>query len=132
MANDANPSYYSLAMRNPVPAIAVCLLVAIGGACGAGAPPTHQLTKSKAAVRAAEEVGAKDTPKAALHLKMANDHIRNAEMLIVEEEFDDAGLILRRAESDAELAIELAREAKTRDEAEAAMRKVQELKREME
>lgn len=109
------------------------LLVAGGlvTGCGATAPPTHQLTKSKAAVRAAEEVGAKEVPKAKLHLKMANDHISNAEKLILEEEFDDATLVLRRAEIDAELAIELAKEAQTRAEADAAVRKVQELKREM-
>jgi hypothetical protein len=49
----------------------------------------------------------------------------------VEEEFEDAALILRRAEADAQLAIALAREAKARSEAETAMRKVQELKREI-
>lgn len=100
--------------------------------CGASAPPTHQLTKSQSAIRAADEVGAQDTPKAALHLKMARDHLKNAEMLIVEEEYDDAALVLRRAEADAELAISLAKEAKARADAEAAMRKVQELKRDME
>jgi hypothetical protein len=101
-------------------------------ACGSAPPPTGQLTQSKAAVRAAEEVGAENTPKAALHLKMARDHLKNAEALVVEEEFEDATLILKRAESDAELAIALSKEAQARAEAEEAMRKVQELKREME
>jgi len=101
-------------------------------ACGGAGPPTHQLTESNAAVRAAEEVGAENTPKAALHLKMARDHLRNAEALIVEEEYEDAALILKRAEADADLALTLAREAQARGEAEAALRKVQELKREVE
>ena len=108
------------------------LLAAAAAACGAAAPPQHQLTKSQSAVRAAEEVGAEDTPKAALHLKMARDHIKNAEALMVEEEFEDATLVLRRAEADAELAIALAKADKERADADAAMRKVQELKREME
>ena len=109
------------------------LAAALGAAaCGASAPPTHQLTKSQSAVRAAEEVGAPDTPKAALHLKMARDHIKNAEALMVEEEFEDATLVLRRAEADAELAIALSKEDKARGEAEGAMRKVQELKRDLE
>jgi hypothetical protein len=102
------------------------------GACGGGSQPTHQLTESNSAIRAAEEVGAENTPKAALHLKMARDHLRNAEALIVEEEFEDAALVLKRAEADADLALALARESQARGQAEQAMRKVQELKREME
>jgi hypothetical protein len=113
--------------------LASLLAVALGAAaCGASAPPTHQMTKSQSAVRAAEEVGAEDTPKAALHLKMARDHIKNAEALMVEEEFEDATLVLQRAEADAELSIALSKEEKSRSDAEAAMRKVQELKREIE
>ena len=109
------------------------LAVALGAAaCGASAPPTVQMTKSQSAVRAAEEVGAQDTPKAALHLKMARDHIKNAEALMVEEEYEDATLVLRRAEADAELAIALSKEEKARADADALMRKVQELKRDME
>jgi hypothetical protein len=101
-------------------------------ACGGAGAPTHQLTESNSAVRAAEEVGAANTPKAALHLKMARDHLRNAEALIAEEEFEDAALVLKRAEADADLALALARESQARGQAEQAMRKVQELKREME
>lgn len=101
-------------------------------ACGGASPPTHQLTESNSAIRAAEEVGAENTPKAALHLKMARDHLRNAQALIVEEEYEDAALVLKRAESDADLALALARESQARGEAESALRKVQELKREME
>jgi hypothetical protein len=109
----------------------VLAVAVLGAACGAAAPPTHQLTRSQAEIRGAEEAGAENTPKAALHLKMARDHVTNAQRLIVEEEFEDAALILRRAEADAQLAIALAREAKARSEAETAMRKVQELKREI-
>jgi hypothetical protein len=109
----------------------ICLSTALA-ACGGSSPPTHQLTESNSAIRAAEEVGAENTPKAALHLKMARDHLRNAEALIVEEEYEDAALVLKRAEADADLALALARESQARNEAEQAMRKVQELKREME
>jgi hypothetical protein len=100
-------------------------------ACGASAPPTHQLSRSQSEIRGAEEAGAEGTPRAALHLKMARDHVKNAEQLIVEQEYDDAALVLKRAEADAQVAIALAREARARAEAEDAMRKVQELKREM-
>lgn len=110
------------------------MVAAVAGAagCGASAPPTHQLSRSQAEIRGAEEAGAQDTPKAALHLKMARDHVKNAEALIVEKEYEDAALILKRAEADAQLAIALADEAEARAQAESAMRRVQELKREME
>lgn len=111
--------------------LGACLSLSLG-ACGGGNQPTHQLTESNSAVRAAEEVGAENTPKAALHLKMAKDHLRNAENLIAEEEYEDAALVLKRAEADADLALALARESQARAQAEQAMRKVQELKREME
>lgn len=101
-------------------------------ACGGAGPPTHQLAESNSSIRAADEVGAANTPKAALHLKMARDHLRNAEALIEEEEYEDAALVLKRAEADADLALALARETQARTQAEQSMRKVQELKREME
>ena len=111
--------------------LGICISLPLA-ACGGAAPPTHQLTESNSAIRAAEEVGAENTPKAALHLKMARDHLRNAEALIAEEENDAAALVLKRAEADADLALALAREAQARAAAEEAMRKVQELKRDME
>jgi hypothetical protein len=111
--------------------LCVCLGAALAG-CGGAGPPTHQLTESNSAIRAAEEVGAANTPKAALHLKMARDHLRNAEALISDEEYDDAALVLKRAEADADLALALARETQARTQAEQAIRRVQELKREME
>jgi hypothetical protein len=110
----------------------MALAAVFATACGGAPPPTNQLTQSKAAIRGAEEVGAENTPKAALHLKMARDHLKNAEALIVEEEYEDASLVLKRAEADAELAIAMSKETEARTEAEDAMRKVQELKREME
>lgn len=117
-------------MRTSLTLLGTCLSLAVM-ACGGASPPTHQLTESNSAIRAAEEVGAENTPKAALHLKMARDHLKNAEALITEEEYEDAALVLKRAEADADLALALAREAQARGEAEAAMRKVQELKREV-
>ena len=108
------------------------LFLLLGVGCGASAPPTLQQSKTQSAIRGAEVAGAEDTPKAKLHLKMAKDHLANAEQLIAEEEYDDAALVLRRAEADAELAIALAKESNARERAEDLQRKVQELKREME
>src|SRR5262245_52783791 len=120
-------------MRTSVTLLVPCISLALGlAACGGASPPTHQLTASNSAIRAAEELGAQNVPKAALHLKMARDHLKNAEALIAEEEYDAASLVLKRAEADADLALAYAREAQARARAEEAMRKVQELKREIE
>lgn len=116
----------------PLACLSLLLLGGLASGCGASAPPTLQQTKTQSAIRGAEVAGAEETPKAKLHLKMAKDHLANAEQLISEEEYDDAALVLRRAESDAELAIALAKEASARERAEDLQRKVQELKREME
>lgn len=107
------------------------VLVASLAGCGGPPPPTRQLGRSQAAVRAAEELDARETPQAALHLKMARDHLARAERLMADEAHEDAELVLRRAEADAELAVALAREADERARAEDAMRKVQLLRREL-
>jgi Domain of unknown function (DUF4398) len=119
------------AMKTYVILLGAFLLVSLV-ACGGSGPPTHQLAESNSAVRAAEELGAANTPKAALHLKMARDHLKNAEQLIDDEEYEDASMVLKRAEADADLAVALARESNARTQAEQALRKVQELKRDME
>ncbi len=98
---------------------------------GSPKPPSEQLSKAKAVVRAADEVGAKDEPKAALHLKMANDQIAEAELLITKEQMKKARHVLMRAESDAELAIALAKSASKQEEAEEADLKVKKLKKEL-
>lgn len=108
-------------------------LLALGlVACAAAPPPTHKLSDSKAAVRAAEEVGAGEAPQAALHLKLARDQIASAERLMRDDENEDARYMLERAEADAELAIALAKAAGERAAAEDAMRKVERLKRQSE
>jgi hypothetical protein len=122
----------AMAIRLTFRQFACLSVLALSVACGASAPPTLQQSKTQSAIRGAEVAGAEDTPKAKLHLKMAKDHLANAEQLISEEEYDDAALVLRRAEADAELAIALAKEEQARDRAEDLQKKVQELKREME
>ena len=115
------------------PSRLLLLLVAAAAACGAPKPPTHQLTRSQAAIRAAEEVDAQNTPKAALHLKMAKDNQSTAQQMISsQDQYEEAELALRRAEADAEVAIALAKEAKARAEADEAQAKVTRRKKEME
>jgi len=101
--------------------VALCALLACGGS---GPKPTSQLTAATAALRAAEEVGAPDEPKAALYLKMSKDGIANAELLMENDENDKAKRVLERAKADAELAIVLTRSAAKRAEADDTIRRV--------
>lgn len=108
-------------------AILCALLVT---SCGsAQKPPNDEMTQARAGVRAAEEVGAKDVPQAALHYKMANDQILSAEEFIAKEEMKKARDLLLRAEVDAELAIALTKAVKKADDAQQAAAKVETLEK---
>lgn len=106
------------------------LLAAFAVACGSAAVPVSgSLTQTQAAIRAAEEVGARNVPKAALHLKMATDQLQTAKGLLADGEEEEASVVLARAEIDAELALALAKSSNLRAQANEAMNKVNELKK---
>jgi hypothetical protein len=83
--------------------------------CGGAAVPTERLTTAEAAIRGAQELGAARLPRAALHLKLAQEQSDKARQLIEDGYNDRAELALRRAQSDAELAIALTKEQQTLD-----------------
>jgi hypothetical protein len=94
-------------------------------ACGGAAIPQAQLTTSEKAISAAEGGGAKGVPKAALHLKQAQDQVAEAKKLIEEEEdMERADWVLRRAQADAELALTMAQEDTAKAEASEAVEMV--------
>jgi hypothetical protein len=99
-------------------------------ACGSSAVPAGKLTNTQASIRAAEAVGATETPNSALYLKMAQDGLAEAKRLMQDGDNEEAALALDKAQADAELSLSYAHEAKAREEAEAAQAKVGELKRE--
>jgi hypothetical protein len=104
-------------------------LAAIGTiGCGAQQSTAPSLANAEAAVRAAREVGATQLPRAALHVRYAEEQIHEAERLIDEGELDRATTILDRATADAELAITLAKSSAARREAESARARVEELR----
>jgi hypothetical protein len=70
------------------------------------------LAQTEASIRAAKEVGAEDTPKAALQLKIAQDGLMRAQKLSADDEQEAARLALQEAEVDAELAVLLAKQEK--------------------
>jgi hypothetical protein len=79
-------------------------------ACATAQIPTDRIEHSEATIRGAEEVGASGVPAAKLHLQLAKDQTELAKKMAANGD-SRAVLVLARAESDAELALGLAREA---------------------
>jgi hypothetical protein len=102
-------------------------LVVLSTGCATVAPPNEKLASSQAAIRGAEEVGARGVPQAALHLKLAQEQVDQAKVMMREGETERAGLVLSRAQVDAELALALARENGERRQAQQAIQQVQSL-----
>jgi hypothetical protein len=87
-----------------IPLAAVALL-----GCATTPIPTDRLEHSEASIRGAEEIGAMGVPAARLHLQLAKDQTETAKKMAAHGD-QRAVLVLARAESDAELALGLARE----------------------
>lgn len=96
--------------------------------CGATAPTVEEIAAPKAAIEAAEELGAKELPVASLHLKLAQEQYTVAQRLIDEDENERATLVLERALANAELAREMARTDATRKAAEVAEQELRSLR----
>jgi pyridoxal biosynthesis lyase PdxS len=91
--------------KTPFIALALC---AVG--CSHYPAPTQQVASSMAAVRGAEEAGALQIPEGALHVKLAQEQIEQSRRLMEEEEYQKAEHKALRADSDAELAVAIARQ----------------------
>lgn len=87
------------------------------GACGSAPQPTDRLVSAKAAMRAAKEVGAAKNPQAQLHVQLAQEELDRAQKLLEDGENEAADGMLRRATADAELAVAVAREGHSKEEA---------------
>lgn len=95
--------------------------------CGGAAIPVTKVADSKATIRAAEEAGAKKSPQASLHLKLARDQLAKGQALIKEEENERAELFLNQSQADAELALALAHEQREQSATQSSQQRVQEL-----
>src|SRR5688572_5300437 len=78
--------------------------------CASYPQPTESLANSVGAVHGAKEAGAESVPDAALHLRLANEQNAEAQRLMEEGDNERAAFLTRRAQTDAELALALARE----------------------
>lgn len=83
---------------------------------------------STSAIRAAEEVGANQVPRASLHLQLAKESLAKATKLSENGDTAEARSLLMRAEADAELAVVLSREAAEKQEAVKAIERVKQLR----
>ncbi|MDQ3264275.1 MAG: DUF4398 domain-containing protein [Myxococcota bacterium] len=102
------------------------------GCAGTQKIPVEQMTDSRAAIRAAEEMGAEQVPSAAHHLQLAKQQTERATRLLDEGEENRAAFLLERATADAELALSLAREEPVRIEAQRLLDQVRTLQTESE
>jgi hypothetical protein len=82
----------------------------LGIACGSSQLPASKLADAESGIRAAREVGAQDTPKAALHLKLAQDGLQRAQAQSKDGDSERAEATLEEAKVDAELAVLLAKQ----------------------
>lgn len=108
--------------------MAFAVLVAFAIGCGSYPAPNEHMVTSQASVRAAQEVGAQNNPQAALHLKLAQEQVAQAQQLMQDGENKRAEYVLLRAEADAELAVALARQASARAQAQEALDELRALK----
>jgi pyridoxal biosynthesis lyase PdxS len=83
-------------------------LCAVG--CASYPAPNEQVASSLASVRGAEEAGAMNVPEAALHVKLAQEQIEQAQAQMKDDNNMRAEDLAQRAFQDAELAIAIARE----------------------
>jgi hypothetical protein len=95
--------------------------------CAGEQTPVQSLEQSKAAIRAAEEVGASKIPQASLHLQYAKEESQRAEDLIANGDKNRGASLLMRAEADANLAVAMSREAQERHEAQQAADRARDL-----
>ena len=93
-------------------------ILALGGCASIQLPP-DQLETNEASIRGAEELGASGVPDAKLHLQLARDETATAKKLAAQGD-DRAVVVLAAADSDAELALGLAREVSVHDDAQRA------------
>jgi hypothetical protein len=112
-------------MQSTTQLLASAVLLSAFGALGSlatGCATTGRLDTedSTSGIRAAEEVGADDIPRASLHLQLAKEELQKAQALSKDGEPEQAESMLLRAEADAELAVVLSHEQAAKTEAEEA------------
>jgi hypothetical protein len=108
--------------------LGTALVVTFAAACASTPAPHDKVASSAAAIRSADEVGAGSVPQGALYLQMAREEYERGRTLMRSGDNHEAAATLMRSQADAELALAVAREAKTRASAQQAVARVQALR----
>jgi hypothetical protein len=104
------------------------LLLMLASACATTPPPHQRFAASTAAVKAADESGAGDVPQAALYLQSAREELQKGHVLMQSGDNRPATAMFARSQADAELALAVTRESKTREAAREAITRVENLR----
>jgi hypothetical protein len=104
------------------------LVAAVIAGCASGPTFNQSSEASTSAIRAAEEVGAPNVPRASLYLQFAKEELEGAKKLSEKGEKEQAVSLLLRAEADAELSVALSHEQTEKTEAAQAIEKVRQLR----
>jgi hypothetical protein len=115
-------------MKRSTFALGVLLLgAAVAAGCAGAPPPTARVASSAAAIRAAQELLAVEIPAAQLRLQFALDEYAAAEQHMAAGQHEKAARLFERAEADAELAVALAKQARSEKAAFVAQAETQEV-----
>ena len=104
------------------------LSAAVIAGCASGPAFNQSSEASTSAIRAAEEVGAPNVPRASLYLQLAKEELEAAKKLAEKGKKEQAVSLLLRAEADAELSVALSHEQTEKTEAAQAIEKVRQLR----
>ena len=99
------------------------MVIFIAG-CATAGPSSESMEATAASIRAAEELGAPKVPQAALHLQLAKEQSQHAKQLVASGDGEVGGLLLLRADADAELAVALARSSVENGKAQRAIERL--------
>lgn len=94
-------------MKSALSALSIVSLLA---GCAGSPPPSDHLASAVAETRAAQEAGAANVPRAALHLKLAEEQVTQARRMMKDGKNERADYMTLRAYNDAQLAIALTKE----------------------
>lgn len=115
-------------MKSTTIAIALTTLLSVGGC--AHELSQRKLVETQAAIDTAKKSERATNPEVALYVKYAHDQLAQARELMDDGKSKAAQRMLDRARVDAELALALAETARSRQEAQEAWQRVEDLKKE--
>jgi hypothetical protein len=115
--------FNEVTMRTAFTIVAPVIAFMAAGCAASFPPPTQRMADAESAERSAKEVGADQNPAAKLEVKLADEQIAAAKVLIANGENERADFVLIRARADAELALALAREQNANVEVTKAVEK---------